>query len=189
MRRERGFVNSWYTRASSEDLPGQESIGLSPELAGPLRTKTNGDGSFVLDGIPLGSRFLATIAAAGLSKAAPPEVTGEAGQTHDFGTFVLTDLEGRLAGRVANSDGRPIAGATMFNRGDGPRPVETLTDDHGRFRLDSLFPGTKHAFVRKDVKLQHTGIFWMIETLTLPPHRRAEKVFQMDATGRPVLSY
>ncbi len=41
----------------------------------------------------------------------------------------------------------------------------------------------------KDLKLQNTGFFRMIEILALPPHRRAEEVFEMDASGRPVFSY
>ena len=39
----------------------------------------------------------------------------------------------------------------------------------------------------KDVKLQRTGFFRMIEILVQPPHRRAEEAFQRDAAGRPVL--
>ena len=54
--------------------------------------------------------------------------SGKAGETHDFGTIVLTGVDGHLAGRVVGSDGSPIAGATVFNRGDAPRPVEALTD-------------------------------------------------------------
>ena len=29
----------------------------------------------------------------------------------------------------------------------------------------------------------------MTDILTLPPHRRVEEVFQLDATGRPVFPY
>ncbi len=53
-----------------------------------------------------------------------PRSTGKAGETHDLGTIVLTGTDGHLAGRVVGSDGRPIAGATVFNRGDGPGPVD-----------------------------------------------------------------
>ena len=49
-----------------------------------------------------------------------PEVTGKAGETHDLGKVALIDTSGYLAGRVLGSDGQPIAGAGVFNRGDGP---------------------------------------------------------------------
>jgi hypothetical protein len=42
---------------------------------------------------------------------------------------------------------------------------------------------------RKNVKLQNTGIFRMIDILVLPPQRRFEKVFQIDGTGRPVFEH
>ena len=54
---------------------------------------------------------------------------------------MLINTSGYLAGRVVGSDGQPIAGATVFNRGDAPEPVATSTDSQGRFRLEGLFPG------------------------------------------------
>jgi hypothetical protein len=62
---------------------------------------------------------------------------------------VLINTGGHLAGRIVGSDGQPIAGAAVFNRGDGSEPVATSTDPQGRFRLEGLFAGTKYAFVRK----------------------------------------
>jgi hypothetical protein len=97
-----------------------------------------------------GDRYKVIVVAPGRGKAEALEVSGKAGATHDFGTIVLTGINGHLAGRVVGSDGRPIADATVFNRGDGPRQVEALTDDRGRFRLESMFPGTKYAFARKE---------------------------------------
>ncbi len=41
----------------------------------------------------------------------------------------------------------------------------------------------------KGVNLERTGFFRMTEILTLPPHRRIEQVFRMDAAGRPAFSY
>ncbi len=68
---------------------------------------------------------------------------------------------------MVGSDGRPIAGATVFNRGDGPRPLEALTDEQGRFRLEGLYPGTKYAFVRKD-GYRFTGARLMATPTTWP---------------------
>ena len=41
----------------------------------------------------------------------------------------------------------------------------------------------------KNVKLQNTNLFRMIEILSLPPHRRAQEVFHIDAAGRPTFPY
>ena len=120
-------------------------------IGGALESYTTAEsGWFVFRDLWPGDRYKVVVAAPGRGKAEAHEVTGKAGETHDFGTIVLTGIHGHLAGRVVGSDGRPIAGATVFNRGDGPRQVEDLTDDQGRFRLESLFPGTKYAFARKD---------------------------------------
>ena len=88
-------------------------------------------GWFVFRDLWPGDRYKVVVEAPGHGKTETPEVSGKAGETHDFGSIVLTGLDGHIAGRVVGSDGRPIAGATVFNRGDGPRPVEALTDDTG----------------------------------------------------------
>ena len=123
-----------------------------------LETYTTGDnGWFVFRGLWPGVQYTIVVEARGHDKAETPEVTGKAGETHDVGKIVLISTSGYLAGRVVGSDGRPIAGATVFNRGDGPEPVATSTDSQGRFRLDGLFPGRKYAFIRKE-GYRFTGI-------------------------------
>ena len=120
-------------------------------IGGALESYTTSPaGWFVFRDLWPGDRYKVVVEAPGRGKTETPEVTGKAGETHDFGSIVLTGLDGHIAGRVVGSDGRPIAGATVFNRGDGPRPLEALTDEQGRFRLESLFPGTKYAFVRRE---------------------------------------
>ncbi len=140
-------VQLWWHRSFVSARP--DAMGKS--IGGGLESYTTTEaGWFVFRDLWPGDRYKVVVQAPGRSKAESPEVIGKAGETHDFGTLVLTEIEGHLAGRVVGSDGRPIAGASVFNRSDGPRPVETLTDSQGRFRLESLLPGTKYAFVRKD---------------------------------------
>ena len=62
----------------------------------------------------------------------------------------LPGRPGRLRRRVVGSDGRPIVGAEVFNRGDAPGPVATATDSQGRFRLAGMLPGTRFVCVRKE---------------------------------------
>ncbi len=137
----------WWQRryvSGKLQLPG---MGISSTFD----TQTTDDsGWFVFRGLWPGDIYKVAIDATGYGKAEPPEVQGQAGATHDLGTIALAGGSGHIAGRVVGSDGQPIAGATVFNRGDGPMPLTTTTGPDGRFRLDSLFPGTGYAFVRKD---------------------------------------
>ncbi|MFO0889601.1 MAG: carboxypeptidase-like regulatory domain-containing protein [Isosphaeraceae bacterium] len=74
---------------------------------------------------------------------------GTPGLNKGLGRIKLAGTGGHLAGTVVGSDGRPVADAEVFNRGNGLEPVSTRTDSQGRFRLEKLFPGRKSAFARK----------------------------------------
>ena len=54
-----------------------------------------------------------------------------------------------VAGTVVDTAGKPLAGVRVFNRGDGPKPVETHTDASGCFRLVGLNAGTVYVFADK----------------------------------------
>ena len=139
-------VTLWWTRWDPVEK-GRQPMSCVGSLLETQTTDT--DGWFVFRNLWPGVNYRVVVEARGHNKAEAPEVTGKAGETHDVGKVVLINTTGHLAGRVVGSDGRPIAGAGVFNRGDGPEMVATSTDAEGRFRLDGLFPGTKYAFVRK----------------------------------------
>src|SRR5581483_11503932 len=69
-----------------------------------------------------------------------------------FPDIVLQPLPRLVAaeGRVTDRAGRPVAGATVSQAGDGPRPTRTTTDEAGRFRLPGVFTGPAFVFVTKD---------------------------------------
>ncbi|MGP0068023.1 MAG: carboxypeptidase regulatory-like domain-containing protein [Isosphaeraceae bacterium] len=137
----------WWSRNFVSGKPDALGRGIS----GVLESYTTDEaGWFVFRDLWPGDRYKVVIEAPGRGKAETPEVTGQGGETHDFGAIVLTGLDGHLAGRVVGSDGKPVAGATVFNRSDGPRPLEAISDAKGKFRLEGLFPGTKYAFALKD---------------------------------------
>ena len=52
-----------------------------------------------------------------------------------------------VAGRVVDSQGRPIAGAVVFQSGDGPARTRTTTDTDGRFRLPGIYREPAFLFV------------------------------------------
>ncbi len=76
-------------------------------------------------------------------------VVGKAGETIDVGKLVLSKTSGRIAGRVVNSQGQPVNGAAVWNPDDGPGSA-TSTDPQGLFQLQSLIPGPKYVFIRKE---------------------------------------
>ncbi len=113
-------------------------------------TTTRENGWFLFRGLWPDLSYHVEVGARGHGEVEGPKVTGRTGETHDLGKIILGKIDGYLGGRVVDSDGRPIVGAAVFNRGDGPRPMATSTDAEGRFRLEGIFPGTRYAFARKD---------------------------------------
>ena len=118
---------------------------------------TSENGWFVFRGLWPGDEYTVAVAARGHGSAETPQLTGKAGETQDVGKIVLIDTSGYLAGQVVGSDGKPIAGANVFNAGDAPERVATSTDSQGQFRLAGMFPGRKFAFIRKE-GYRFTGI-------------------------------
>jgi hypothetical protein len=114
------------------------------------QVKTGPDGRFRTRALWPGDRYHVTVDFKPYAKAETPQVMLSPGQTHDVGTIALVESSAALAGVVVGSDGKPIAGAEVFNRGDGPQPVSTRTGPDGRFRLEGLYSGSKFAFARRD---------------------------------------
>ena len=105
-------------------------------------TYTTGEnGLFVFRRLWPEDSYNVVVEARGHNKGESSELTGKAGETHDLGKIVLINTDAYLAGRVVGSDGQPIVGAEVFNRGDAPGPVATSTDSQGRFRLEGMLPG------------------------------------------------
>ncbi len=147
-------INLWWGRPYSAE-PGGEHDQIDPTLLESYVTSENG--WFVFRGLWPGFQYGTELDAWGHSKAEAHTVTARGGETRDVGKIVLPSTAGRLAGRVVGSDGQPLRGAAVFNRGDGPDLAATTTDLQGQFQLGSLVPGTKYAFVRKD-GYRFTGI-------------------------------
>ena len=132
--------------------------GLGSGTGSVFETYATGEnGWFVFRNLWPGDGYSINIEARGYGRVETSHFFGKAGETHDVGKIVLNNTSGYVRGRVVGSDGKPIAGANVFNRGDAPEPRATSTDSQGRFRLEGLFPGQKYAFVRKE-GYRFTGI-------------------------------
>ncbi len=102
------------------------------------RSAPQDDGSFLRDDLEAGLTYRLTISARACNPVIPDEWVATAGGVRDVGTISLHRYRGVVAGKAIDTAGRPVAGATAFNAGDGPQRVEATTDEQGRFRLDGL---------------------------------------------------
>ncbi len=109
---------------------------------------TRKNGWFIFRGLWKGFRYSTEVKASGFSTAVAHTLPADPGETRDVGKVVLASTRGRLAGRVIGSDGQPLVGAAVFNRGDAPEIVKASTGSNGDFQLGSLRAGHKYAFVR-----------------------------------------
>src|SRR5207248_5052775 len=71
------------------------------------------------------------------------------GSAHDYGKITLARVGLTVRGKVVDYADRPIAGVKIFNSGDGLKPVQSITDAAGQFRLDELNAGPVYVFAQK----------------------------------------
>ena len=55
-----------------------------------------------------------------------------------------------VGGRVVDSQGKPVAGASVRQAGDGPAPTQVVTDADGRFALPGVLAEPAFVFVARD---------------------------------------
>ena len=55
-----------------------------------------------------------------------------------------------VAGRVVDAEGRAVAGAEVFQSGDGPKRTSDTTDADGRFTVPGVLDAPAFLFVKKD---------------------------------------
>jgi beta-lactamase regulating signal transducer with metallopeptidase domain/uncharacterized GH25 family protein len=110
---------------------------LAPEVAESFATTTDEQGRAVVDHIPsengfalgaLDHRYVRTIN----PYVVPTQATGE---------LTVTASLGSAFGGVVTADGRPVAGAQVFDASGHGHPIHQYTDANGRFSFDQLRPG------------------------------------------------
>jgi len=143
-----------YLRGSVVDQHGKPVPGAEVSIdryiqhwRGPYaKPKTDKAGRFGSPVLIPGYRYVVSVWADGYSQSQKQEWTAEAGQTHDFGDIAIVSARGTLAGVVVDASGKPLADVTVFNSGDGPQRVSTVSDERGRFALGKLHEGYAYAF-------------------------------------------
>ena len=128
---------NWMRQMPSDDPRRSGSMGGTMALL-----TTDSSGRFRTAPFP-GDTYTLNLTARGFAPFQTEEFVGARGLSRGLGTIKLVATSGFIAGQVVGSDGKPIAGVTVFNRGNCLQPVTTRTDAAGRFRLEGLFPGTQ----------------------------------------------
>lgn len=109
---------------------------------------TSAEGRYESDVLQAVATYGITLSAPGYRTVTTPDWAAVAGETHDYGNVVLTRADLAVTGTVTDPDGKPVAGATVFDHADGPSPVATITDAAGRFTLAGLYEGPVILAVR-----------------------------------------
>ena len=108
------------------------------------------DGKFALAGLWPDVQYRLLVKLPGHERYASAMLQAAADKTHDLGKITLARTVETVEGTVLDTAGKPIAGARVFNAGDGPDPMETRTDAAGRFRLTGFRKGPACVFAMND---------------------------------------
>ena len=108
---------------------------------------TDSQGRFEFSGLWPGDEYHVAFEREGFDKQETASVTGRAGKNYDFGRITLIAARGTVEGKIVDSSGKPVAGARVFNTGDGPQTVSVTSGADGRFRLAGLHSGPVYVFV------------------------------------------
>lgn len=113
------------------------------------RIETDRDGRFLSGALWPRDSYQASVSNEGYVSAQSQRLVGKPRETLDAGVIVLRRNDGFVEGSVVDSAGQAVAGATIFNSGDGLEPASITTAADGRFRLQGLFSGPVYIFARK----------------------------------------
>jgi RNA polymerase sigma factor (sigma-70 family) len=111
---------------------------------------TDADGRFTSGALWPTDRYQVTVSHERYSRGETKEVKGEAGQVHDLGSVRLVAVGKEVRGKVVGTDGQPLAGVTVMQRGDGPAIRSASTGPDGSFTLGGYFDRPGFVLVRHD---------------------------------------
>ncbi len=125
-----GIITGVVKDAAGKTVAGA-TVTFTPGDSGSVQTtQTDANGSYTLSNVPTGT-YTGVAAAAGASAAAPSTaVTGNATITVNF---TLAPGAGTATGRVVDTNGAPISGATVFFNGGAPTVSKATTDSTGTY--------------------------------------------------------
>lgn len=110
---------------------------------------TDADGRYAFGGYWPKDRYGVQVKAAGYADGEAKDVFGDAGRVREFPVIKLTRANLTVAGTVVGLDGRPVAGAEVFQV-DGPDRTAAKTAADGTFTLVGFRDTAGFVFARKD---------------------------------------
>jgi hypothetical protein len=154
---------------------GRSSIGPETPLAGITvrivkdgaaeETVTNQAGDFMFDRRAPGVHLVSVSVPDRFYSDDPPAriELGDAHSCHEIFTTLYDN--GRLAGRMIDASGRPVAGLTVeLTTTNGVKVTRTVTDRDGRYRISRVSPGRFHVVVNDGTSRasvpQHPRLFY-----------------------------
>jgi protocatechuate 3,4-dioxygenase beta subunit len=147
---------------------------------GSVRLRTDAEGRYRTGGrLPVHGEYYAEASAPGRLSARSPALT-PAELSRKPAVLVLRRVR-TVAGRVVDSQGRPVAGALVRQSGDGPLPTEVRSDELGRFQLPGVLEGPALVFA------QRTGFRFSFQTID--DESRALEVSLARTDEPPAVSY
>src|SRR5262249_5306513 len=112
-----------------------------------LATKTNIPGHFEIRALPPGQRYGLIVSAPGFGQKIIHQVSADApdGQIQ-LEPIALNFANLKLAGRLLDSEEKPVAGATVSLQGEGQPTDNVRTDREGRFEFPRVCEGPAQVF-------------------------------------------
>ena len=110
---------------------------------------TGPDGRFQTpNAVPRSEQYRAHITAPGMNPGESDWSDAPKGELPDVILRRTTRLRS-VAGRVVDAEGRAVAGAEVFQSGDGPKRTNDTTDADGRFKIPGVLDAPAFLFVKK----------------------------------------
>ena len=112
-------------------------------------TRTGPDGTYQTKGdVPRAEMYRAEVSATGMELVQSDWAKAPAVELPNVTLRRVAGLRS-VAGRVVDADGKAVAGAEVFQSGDGPKRTNDTTDDDGRFTVPEVIDAPGFIFVRK----------------------------------------
>lgn len=135
-------VVMWHFQGLGRDAPMSTSRGVE-------RLTTDADGRYASGALWPNDQYQVMVKHDEYARGESGQVRGVAGEIHDLGTVRLTAAGRNVRGTVVGTDGKPVAGVTVFHR-DGTVQDTATTAPYGTFTLKRMFDAPGFVLARKD---------------------------------------
>jgi protocatechuate 3,4-dioxygenase beta subunit len=127
------------------------------------QSRTDSNGVFRIDAIPLENRYRITIKADGYGQKRISFDTGDAVDgLLDLGQIELPLADMSVTGCVVDVTGNPVPGIQVYSAGEGQPSCRIKSDEQGYFALDGLCPGLVRFFA--EGRLNDEGVACQVLT-------------------------